>query len=229
MGELLKRQTPQITDFNRMVLTLASKHGRDLVVMGCSYLHLALEQAIRSKMVTNLDRDELRELFHSSTAPLSTLSGQIRMAQALGLINQDTRKTCNLLRDIRNAFSHSIRDIDCDTPEIKAAIANLPDPSVPENPGPTVALPDPLELTELLPEGVTQRHLRHPVHVAFNDGEEMTLNDVIVVGDPNDRLAFYVPAATGPITNLEDKLRYTLWRNITAIAIHAIPDWVAAK
>jgi DNA-binding MltR family transcriptional regulator len=64
-----------------------------------------------------MSEKELAELF-DGTAPLSTFSAKIKIAYAMGIIGKLTRHDLEKLREIRNAFAHSIRHLSFDLPEI---------------------------------------------------------------------------------------------------------------
>ncbi|MGO9684145.1 MAG: MltR family transcriptional regulator [Beijerinckiaceae bacterium] len=64
-----------------------------------------------------LDKEEEADLFED-TGPLATFSARINFGYALGLYGKKVKRDLNLIREIRNAFVHSRRHIDFETPEV---------------------------------------------------------------------------------------------------------------
>ena len=95
-----------------------------IALIGASVVDKALEVAIRSRMV-KLDDDEHKRIFSfDHRGPLADLSARIKIASALGVYGPRTRADLEYIRDIRNAFAHSISLIHFDAPEV-AGICNL--------------------------------------------------------------------------------------------------------
>jgi DNA-binding MltR family transcriptional regulator len=75
-----------------------------------------MRDAIKKRLVPLTDKEE-SNLFENN-GPLSTLSSRINMGYALDIYGAKAKRDLNLLREIRNAFVHSVRQIEFDTPEV---------------------------------------------------------------------------------------------------------------
>ncbi len=90
-------------------------------------LEATLESAILSHM-RQLNKPRFKLLF-SGEGPLASLTARIRMAYALDIFSADVEKTLLLLKEIRNAFAHSLRPISFKTKEVVDACEHLPENS----------------------------------------------------------------------------------------------------
>jgi DNA-binding MltR family transcriptional regulator len=84
-------------------LTLEEDASRaDAITSACE-----IEQALRGLLRTAMIEDpKVDDLFEESCGPLSTLSSQIKLAWAIGLIDGELRKDLDYVRRIRNKFAH---------------------------------------------------------------------------------------------------------------------------
>lgn len=96
---------------------LADETDRGAVILGATAVDDVLQKAILERMVT-LNADEEDRLF-GPDRPLGSFSARVRMAHALGIIDRDQRKVCDLIREMRNACAHSRRAVSFETPELK--------------------------------------------------------------------------------------------------------------
>jgi DNA-binding MltR family transcriptional regulator len=96
------------------------KSDREAVIVGCAMVEKGLEAALLRAFV-ELSKTERQALFEG-TGPLASFSAKIKIANAIGTIGDDARNDLDRIRDVRNAFAHSILDhLDFDTLEIKQA------------------------------------------------------------------------------------------------------------
>lgn len=127
----LKKLAAEIPDDEIVRKLLQSLEPKDnayadhaIALIGASIVDKALEVAIRSRMV-KLDDDEHKRIFSfDHRGPLADLSSRIKIAFALGVYGPRTRADLEHVRDIRNAFAHSISLIRFDAPEV-AGICKL--------------------------------------------------------------------------------------------------------
>jgi hypothetical protein len=75
-----------------------------------------LKGAISYRLV-ELNKEDSDGLF-TGNAPLATFSAKIRVSYALGIIGKRTRHDIELVREIRNGFAHTLRDLSFETPEL---------------------------------------------------------------------------------------------------------------
>ncbi|MCK1497892.1 MltR family transcriptional regulator [Bradyrhizobium sp. 188] len=113
--------TPQ--EINKLFTYMKTDSARGAVASMSSLIEEALAGAIKKRLVPLTDKEE-SNLFENN-GPLSTLSSRINMGYALGIYGAKARRDLNLLREIRNAFVHSIRHIEFDTPEVAQLCATF--------------------------------------------------------------------------------------------------------
>jgi DNA-binding MltR family transcriptional regulator len=88
-------------DLDTFSEALSSETDRACAVLGAAILDAKLEQLFRLRLLS--DQKELLP----SARPLGSFSAKIRLACALGWINDDVRHDLDIVRDIRNSFAHS--------------------------------------------------------------------------------------------------------------------------
>jgi hypothetical protein len=76
-------------------------------------VEVGLSSMLRARLWIKDDSAD-NELF-GSNGPISTFSQKIKMAEAMRIIGPDTRSNLDYIREIRNAFAHTHRDITFDT------------------------------------------------------------------------------------------------------------------
>jgi hypothetical protein len=113
--------TPQ--EINKLFAYMKTDSARGAVASMSSLIEEALADAIKKRLVPLTDKEEAN-LF-GNNGSLSTLSSRINMGYALGIFGAKARRDLNLLREIRNAFVHSIRHIEFDTPEVAQLCATF--------------------------------------------------------------------------------------------------------
>ncbi len=100
-----------------------SGEDRTVCVIAGAAIESTIRQLLLSKFIA-LTNKEYGELF-MGTGPLSTFSAKIKMAYAMGLIGNSSRHNAEVIKEIRNAFSHTQHHIGFDTAEVAAACGLL--------------------------------------------------------------------------------------------------------
>lgn len=117
----LNKRPPSEDEIQTILASIkADKNDRGVALTLCSAVETALYQFIDSWIVPELNSEEKSHLF-SGDAPLGTFSSRIRIAYAFGLIDRDVHKSLHHLREIRNAFAHTMAPISFETPEVAKA------------------------------------------------------------------------------------------------------------
>jgi DNA-binding MltR family transcriptional regulator len=99
-------------------------NDRAIALTLTAQLEQFLESAISSHF--EIDENEGRKLFDDNVdGPLSTLSRKIAIGYALGVYGSNMKTDLNFIRQIRNAFAHSKKHLDFDTPEIRAILNHI--------------------------------------------------------------------------------------------------------
>jgi DNA-binding MltR family transcriptional regulator len=97
---------------------LFGESDRAAALIGATMLENALRELLESGMRHNLTNEEKRAIFVGEGF-LSRFSSKIKLAYALNLITPQLRFDVDLVREIRNAFAHSVVPLEFETPEIK--------------------------------------------------------------------------------------------------------------
>jgi hypothetical protein len=89
-----------------------------VAMMGAGLIETALEVAILSRLIPMNDEDRARLFSYDHRGPLCDLSARIRMGLAMGLYGSHTFDDLQKIRQVRNAFAHSLWYITFSTPEV---------------------------------------------------------------------------------------------------------------
>lgn len=99
-------KTESMSSRIRTFIEQASKESdRGSVLVAVSIIDDVLAQLLKARLVTSLERND--ELFDSAYAPFSTFSAKIDLAYRVALIRPNIRRSCHILRKIRNDFAHA--------------------------------------------------------------------------------------------------------------------------
>ncbi len=83
-----------------------------------TFVERALEVAI-SAQLNPLDEQANQRLFdYSANGPISDFAAKIKLGYSMGIFGQLTKNDLNRIREIRNAFAHSLQSTSFATPEI---------------------------------------------------------------------------------------------------------------
>jgi len=94
---------------------------RMIAVVGATFIESGLERAISQHFDRHREATETRKIFHGSgEAPgiLGTFYSKIEMAFVLGVISNEAKDDLHIIREIRNAFSHSPLKMDFEIREV---------------------------------------------------------------------------------------------------------------
>lgn len=109
-------------DLNKLNGYLDSLDERGLILSLAAFSEDSLGKMLLTFM---LDNKASKELIEGFNAPLGTFSSRIKACFSLGLITEGQYKDLELLRKIRNKFSHSWENISIDDKDISQKIQNL--------------------------------------------------------------------------------------------------------
>jgi hypothetical protein len=125
--DALRKHTRTKTDLIDQLVTKreirTGRSDRAVAILIAIQLEEALHQALLG-WLRPLSKTEHNQIF-GATAPLSGFAARIRMSYAMGVIGSKTRDELNVIREVRNAFAHSGRELSFDTPEVRNACAFL--------------------------------------------------------------------------------------------------------
>jgi hypothetical protein len=117
--KLLSRKAPSGLEFIGAMVGGADQKeqgDRALVIMSGALVDWNLEAAISSRLAPR-EESEDKELFQQN-GPLATMSARIKVAYALGVIDSGFRDELDHVREIRNAFAHTLTSISFTTSEV---------------------------------------------------------------------------------------------------------------
>lgn len=92
-------------EFDKL-FTFNEKDDRNIVIMGSSFLEMALDHVLRAFLPG--DDNEVEKLFNSGNGALATFNSKISMVYALGLMDKIVKDDLHLIRKIRNEFAHNL-------------------------------------------------------------------------------------------------------------------------
>jgi hypothetical protein len=138
LKELMKDIPDALTSYNILIeLTDPPQNqaaiDRNIAIVGTAFLEIGLKQAITKHLRRDLSGDDYENMILSifddyDRSPLATFSLRIKMAFALGIIDNRTRDDFEKIRKLRNAFAHVPSTIRLDTPSLADSINSLSPP-----------------------------------------------------------------------------------------------------
>lgn len=209
-----KNEVPPVASLVRALLGLRTKSGRDLAILGASWIDLILEKNLTVNMDSMragaLTSSERRELFEGRGVLAST-SAKFNTAHAFGLISRQTLQQGLLLNTVRNAFAHTIEDIDSGSPMIAKLIDRM-----------ELTADDGLTFLKNRPDASTRSS---PFSNFRFDGEDFDSKSATGVFDVNpDRVLFFVPCVTG--ASNDDVLRNHIYACAVGAAGLGLKSWM---
>jgi hypothetical protein len=110
----------------RAVLNAMESHDSDrsAALVMTTFVDTSLNGIILYALGIN-SQDAIMSLLIDSRAPLYTFDEKIRFCTAAGLFGTISKNNLNVMRQVRNAFAHSMVDITFTTPEIERACNRL--------------------------------------------------------------------------------------------------------
>jgi hypothetical protein len=126
----LSRRELDDQEFYAAIDELRQSSDREAAIIGGALIDDGLVQAIESNLENTSDT---KGLFIDQGAPFATLKAKIVTAFAMGLIDETARDDLERIKDVRNQFSHALRPLSFEHPDISAVCAQLAFyPEVPE-------------------------------------------------------------------------------------------------
>ncbi|AWB85502.1 hypothetical protein C3E77_01890 [Mycetocola zhujimingii] len=190
------------------MLRLRDKRGRDLAILGASWLDVVLEQNLIANMgaLSAKDREEL----FGGRGVLSTTSAKIRVAHSFKLISEETKSQSLLLNRVRNEFAHTLEDLNATSPRILHLLDQM---SLTPEHG--------LEFITINPDAPTE--LEHDAFLF--DGERFEIDDVNAILDLDpERVLFFLPSGDG--TSPDAVLLRHVYACIFGVAGLGLRSWV---
>jgi DNA-binding MltR family transcriptional regulator len=119
----LGREIPTIDEFNQIDREVLTAHDRAVAILLVSQVERFLEMTIISHLFRQ--DDNTIYLLIARDGPLSSFYSKITLGYAMGFITDPEKDDLNNLREIRNAFAHTLRPITFKTEQIASRIDML--------------------------------------------------------------------------------------------------------
>ncbi len=103
-------------------IALPAAGDRAAALIAAQFVEYAAQQAIEAHLADGFDG---KEIFDGPGAPLGTLSAKIVLADGLGIVSKAEREDLDTIRNIRNAFAHSMTHIAFTDAEVAALCGSL--------------------------------------------------------------------------------------------------------
>jgi len=101
----IEQTHPHLKEFLAFLPELNKETERGAVLVSCSFLDELLRRILLAYLIEGKHSTDLVDGFN---APLGTFSARIRAVSALGLLMSYEVEHCELMRRIRNRFSHEV-------------------------------------------------------------------------------------------------------------------------
>lgn len=114
----LSRRVPEGEELYEILfgLTAPGERGaagdRTAAIAASAFVEHGLQQAILTHFRADISNSDKRELFTDPYAPLSGFSAKIVVARSLGILTKNEKEELDTIRNIRNAFAHSMIHIE---------------------------------------------------------------------------------------------------------------------
>ena len=99
---------------------MLAESDRSVIILLASNVEATLLGMLEDAM-PSLNGEERDRIFNFE-GPCGSFSNRIRLAQGLGIINRETRKQVEILKEMRNAAAHSFLPVNYETPAIKTRL-----------------------------------------------------------------------------------------------------------
>lgn len=119
----LSRAIPTTDEFELLDKEIANVHDRAACIMMSAQVELYLQHAITFFMMRK-DEPTIEKLL-GRDGPLSSFYSKIILAHAMGLITDTESDDLSLVREMRNAFAHTVKPITFTTPQIAEKLLKL--------------------------------------------------------------------------------------------------------
>lgn len=122
-----KKQTPKMILLSNEVQYLFQQFGgesdRACVILAAAVMDEFLKKMLKSKLVQIQTKKD--QLFDGFNAPMGSFSARIVIAHRMGLISKKMCKSLDIVRNIRNDFSHDIFNCDFKNQSVRNRLSNL--------------------------------------------------------------------------------------------------------
>jgi hypothetical protein len=130
----LSRTLPDENELREMFAALETESDRGCALIAGSLLENILATTLQSHFA-DCGEAFRKKLFEGADAPLSTFSAKIKLGRALAIYDQQIQSSFEKIKDIRNAFAHSLKPLSFEHPSISAHVKALHPSNMPKAEG----------------------------------------------------------------------------------------------
>jgi mannitol operon repressor len=102
----LEATHPHLQEFAAFLDDFNKETERGAALAAAAFVDDLLQKVLAAFL---LDENSSSELLNGKDAPLASMSSRIRAAHAMGLISEEEKRECDLIRKIRNEFAHKVK------------------------------------------------------------------------------------------------------------------------
>lgn len=197
------RTLPPVVNLVNGMLALRRLQGRELAIVGASWLDVALEINLREHFVPSLRVPDRSDIFGGM---LRSSASKVDLVVALGTVHPEVIRHVDLVRQVRNEFAHTVEDIDLSANLMKTWLGQMV-----FTPG------DALKLVANSPETEGESP-------PFVYNGESFVGDVTGIGGPTDEVLFFVP--DGDARTPDNRLRRQIYACMIGLLGYGMKPWL---
>src|SRR5437016_14199503 len=128
-SNFMTQQWKNLPEFKDVLVEIRTQNDRGAAITAGAAVEHALRLAIEARWspISPMS-DKARKCIFGENGPLGTFSAKIKVAHALGFVDQQTADYLNTVRLIRNEFSHNMNPLTFASERTLTLCNNLPDP-----------------------------------------------------------------------------------------------------
>lgn len=119
---MAQRALPPVVNLVNAMLELRRLTGRELAIVGASWLDVALEINLREHFAPELRSPRKSDIF---AGLLRSFAAKLDLVAALGSVHPDVLHPVDLVRQVRNEFAHTIADVDLSSHQMKTWLGQM--------------------------------------------------------------------------------------------------------
>jgi DNA-binding MltR family transcriptional regulator len=128
-SNFMTQQWKNRPEFKSVLVEIRTQNDRGAAITAGAAVEHSLRLAIEARWSPSSPMsDTARKCIFGETGPLGTFAAKIKVAHALGFVDQQTADYLNTVRLIRNEFAHHMKPITFASEIILALCKNLPNP-----------------------------------------------------------------------------------------------------
>jgi DNA-binding MltR family transcriptional regulator len=112
-----KEDITSVKEWAEIIQEINSVSDRSAAILVAAHVDVELSSLIEAELLLAVEEEAVKPLYERDGA-LSTFFLKIHLGYAMSLYNDKTRDDLEVIRRVRNAFSHVRRSINFNTPEI---------------------------------------------------------------------------------------------------------------